>query len=169
MLRPHIANIITLTRIIGSIDLISMPAFSKEFFAIYTYCGISDALDGFVARKLKTESKLGSILDSISDLIFYSMLLFKIWPTLHEVLPNFFFTIIWTIFGIRLSCYMYVLAKEKKFASEHSIFNKATGLMLFFAPYIINTSFFIYYVAALLLLAIVAALYEYRYHLTGKK
>lgn len=169
MIRPYIADIITLTRIVGSIDLLSTPIFSKEFFVLYTYCGISDALDGFVARRLKTESKLGSMLDSVSDLTFYSVLLFKIWPTLHDVLPNFFFTIIWTIFGVRLSCYAYVLVKEKRFASEHFILNKLTGLLLFFTPYIINTSFFIYYVAILLIVAIAAALYEYRYHLVGKK
>lgn len=169
MLRPYIADIITLTRIIGSIDLLSTKVFTKEFFVIYTYCGISDALDGFVARKLKTESKLGSVLDSISDLIFYSMLFYKIWPTLKDVLPAFFFTIIWTIFGIRVSCYAYVYAKEKKFASEHFKLNKITGLMLFVLPYIIKTDFFVYYAAVVCLVAFIAAIYEYRFHLTGKK
>lgn len=169
MLRPYIADIITLTRIIGSIDLLSTKVFTKEFFVIYTYCGISDALDGFVARKLKTESKLGSVLDSISDLIFYSMLFYKIWPTLKDVLPAFFFTIIWTIFGIRVSCYAYVYAKEKKFASEHFKLNKITGLMLFVLPYIIKTNFFVYYAAVVCLVAFIAAIYEYRFHLTGKK
>lgn len=169
MLRPYIADIITLTRIIGSIDLLSTKVFTKEFFVIYTYCGISDALDGFVARKLKTESKLGSVLDSISDLIFYSMLFYKIWPTLKDVLPAFFFTIIWTIFGIRVSCYAYVYAKEKKFASEHFKLNKITGLMLFVLPYIVKTDFFVYYAAVVCLVAFIAAIYEYRFHLTGKK
>lgn len=169
MLRPYIADIITLTRIIGSIDLLSTKVFTKEFFVIYTYCGISDALDGFVARKLKTESKLGSVLDSISDLIFYSMLFYKIWPTLKDVLPAFFFTIIWTIFGIRVSCYAYVYAKEKKFASEHFKLNKITGLMLFVLPYIVKTDFFVYYAAIVCLVAFIAAIYEYRFHLTGKK
>ena len=169
MLKPYIADIITLTRIIGSIDLLSTKVFTKEFFVIYTYCGISDALDGFVARKLKTESKLGSVLDSISDLIFYSMLFYKIWPTLTQVLPGFFFTIIWTIFGIRVSCYAYVYAKEKKFASEHFKLNKITGLMLFILPYIIKTSFFVYYAALVCFVAFIAAIYEYRFHLTGKK
>ena len=169
MIKPYIADIITLSRIIGSIDLLSLPVFSKEFYVIYTYCGLSDALDGFVARKLKTESKLGSVLDSMSDLIFYSVLFFKIWGTLKQVLPGFFFTIIWTIFGIRVSCYAYVYAKEKKFASEHFILNKATGLLLFILPYIIKTSFFVYYAALVCLIAFVAAIYEYRFHLLGKK
>lgn len=169
MLRPYIADIITLTRIIGSIDLLSTNVFSNEFFLIYTYCGISDALDGFVARKLKTESKLGSVLDSISDWIFYSMMFIKIWSALVKALPGFFFTVIWTIFGIRVSCYAYVFAKEKKFASEHFILNKVTGLLLFVIPYIINKSFFVYYAALVCLVAFIAAIYEYRFHLTGKK
>lgn len=169
MLKPYLADIITLTRIVGSLNLMASPTFSTSFFVIYTYCGISDALDGFVARMLKTESKLGSMLDSVSDLIFYSMLFYKIWPALNEVLPDFFFTIIWTIFGIRVSCYTYVFVKDKKFASEHFLLNKVTGLLIFVLPYIIKTSYFVYYAAIVCLVAFIAAIYEYRFHLIGKK
>lgn len=169
MFKMYIADIITLSRIIGSINLLSMPILSTEFVVIYTYCGISDALDGYVARKLKTESKLGSILDTVSDLIFYSVLMYKIWPLLCEILPPYFFTIIWTIFGVRVACYMYVFAKDKMIASEHFVLNKATGFLMFLMPYLINTKVFIYYAILILVVASVAALYEFRYHLTGKK
>lgn len=147
----------------------SMPVLSTEFIIIYTYCGISDALDGYVARKLKTESKLGSVLDTVSDLIFYTVLMYKVWPILEEVLPDYFFTIIWTIFGIRVACYMYVFAKDKTIASEHFTLNKATGLLMFLIPYLIKTDYFIHYAVLILIVATVAALYEFRYHLTGKK
>lgn len=165
----YIADIITLSRIVGSIVLMSLSIHSPEFIIIYTYCGISDALDGFIARKLKTDSKFGALLDSISDIVFYSVLMYKIWPVLNELLPPYFFIIIWTIFGVRVSCYMYVFAKEKKFAAEHFLLNKVTGLLLFLMPYLFKTDFFVIYCAIILVVASVAALYEYRFHLTGKK
>ena len=40
-------------------------------------------VDGFIARKTHTESKIGEILDSIADLIFVLICLFKILPTIH--------------------------------------------------------------------------------------
>ncbi len=169
MIRPYIADMITLSRIVGSINLTYMPIDSIEFIIIYTYCGISDVLDGFVARKLKTESKMGSVLDSISDLIFYAVMLYKVWPKLQEILPAYFFVLIWTIMGIRLACYMYVLAKDKRIASEHFVINKISGLLMFLIPYLINTKFFVYYATLIIFVTAFAAFYEFRYHLTGKK
>ncbi len=169
MLKPYIADIITLSRIVGSINLIYMPIDSMEFLIMYTYCGISDALDGFVARKLKIESKLGSVLDSISDLIFYAVMLYKVWPILKQVLPSFFFVLIWTIMGVRLACYMFVLARDKKIASEHFLINKISGLLMFLIPYLVYTKYFVYYAALIIFVTALAAFYEFRYHLTGKK
>ena len=54
----HVPNCITLSRIILSITLLVIHTFSPLFFIIYTYCGVSDVLDGFLARKfsLSTEN-----------------------------------------------------------------------------------------------------------------
>ena len=45
------ANIITASRIIISIALLFFPALSPEFYALYLAAGITDMLDGTVARK----------------------------------------------------------------------------------------------------------------------
>ena len=52
----HIANYISISRIIMSIVLIATAPFSVMFYIIYIYCGISDMLDGYIARKSKNES-----------------------------------------------------------------------------------------------------------------
>ena len=64
----NIANYITISRIIMSIALIATNTFSISFYIIYFYCGISDMLDGFIARKSQTESELGVRLDSVADI-----------------------------------------------------------------------------------------------------
>ena len=51
-----------------SIILFTVNPFSIKFFIIYTYCGISDMLDGTIARKTETSTELGSILDGLADL-----------------------------------------------------------------------------------------------------
>ena len=68
MLRNNLANIITSIRLIGAYVLIAFNPNGKYFIWVYTLCGITDVLDGFVARKLHTESELGSKLDSVADL-----------------------------------------------------------------------------------------------------
>ena len=46
-----------------SILLFLTETFSSTFYTIYFYCGISDMLDGYIARKSKNESKIGARLN----------------------------------------------------------------------------------------------------------
>ena len=65
-----IANIITVSRMLFSLSLLAFSPTSYTFAALYLLCGVTDALDGFAARKLHTESEKGEVLDSAADLIF---------------------------------------------------------------------------------------------------
>ena len=56
----HIANIVTGCRISGSLLLLCFPAFSVEFYIIYILCGISDMIDGTIARKTNSNSEFGA-------------------------------------------------------------------------------------------------------------
>lgn len=79
----NVANYISISRIIMSIILLVTEIFSITFYIIYIYCGISDMLDGFIARKSKNESKIGARLDSASDIIFVIVAMIKILPILN--------------------------------------------------------------------------------------
>ena len=46
------ANIITVVRIICSIGLLFIPVFSPAFYVLYLIAGVSDMVDGTIARKL---------------------------------------------------------------------------------------------------------------------
>lgn len=135
----NVANYISVSRIIMSIILLIPETFSIAFYIIYIYCGISDMLDGFIARKSKNESKIGARLDSVADIIFVIVAMIKILPILN--LTNGIITWIMFIVFIKivnLTCnYIYY----KKIVLPHTIANKITGLILFIAPFIIvNTN-----------------------------
>ena len=160
MLLRNLANIITSSRIVGAFILIFFDILSKPFRIIYAWCGISDVLDGFIARKLKTTSELGSRLDSFSDLLFYSLMLYKIWPYLLKELPTYVIYLIYFVMFIRLLCYIYVGYKTKALEARHTIFNKATGLLLFFLPYTINTGYMFIYSLVIIFVAYVSSFEE---------
>ena len=54
------ANAISIFRIAASIVLLFCPVFSPAFYACYIMAGLSDMLDGFVARKTNTASRFGA-------------------------------------------------------------------------------------------------------------
>ena len=128
----YLANILTGCRILGSILLLVFPAFSVAFYIIYLFCGYSDMVDGAIARKTNSTSKLGSQLDTIADLIFVVVSLFKLLPGIH--IPQWLW--IWggVIAVIKISNIIWGYGSKKQFISLHTIMNKVTGLLLFLLP-----------------------------------
>ena len=128
----HIANILTGCRIFGSILLLFFPAFSLAFYIVYLFCGFSDMIDGTIARKTNSTSKFGSQLDTIADLIFVVVSLFKLLPAIH--IPGWLW--IWggVIAVIKISNIIWGYVSKKQFISLHTIMNKVTGLSLFLLP-----------------------------------
>ncbi len=123
----HIANTITIIRIPLSLCLL-LDLQPAAFLALYALCGLTDVADGMVARKTKTESKTGARLDTISDLIMFGVIL---WKLAQGVVLNDFLPFLLFICIIRLSSFLLVLFKYKTFGTLHTYANKATGLLLF--------------------------------------
>ena len=84
-------NLITIGRLIFSIYLFTQHFISDFSIAtlvlIIALIGISDSIDGIVARRLNQVSRLGTILDPVCDRIVFLLLLF--WLT--DIFPDWFF------------------------------------------------------------------------------
>ena len=163
----HLANILTGCRILGSILLLVFPAFSVAFYITYLFCGLSDMIDGTIARKTNSTSKFGSQLDTIADLIFVAASLFKLLPAIH--IPGWLW--IWggVIAVIKISNIIWGYVSEKQFISLHTIMNKATGLLLFLLPL---TIFFVelkYIAIAVCSIATISAIQEGFYVITDSE
>ena len=126
------ANIITAIRIVCSIALLLFPEFSPAFYTLYIVAGISDILDGTVARKTGTISEFGSKLDTVADFVLILCCLIKLIPILH--IPTWL--IIWLIVIAAIKAINlisgYVLRKE--IVVLHTVMNRVTGILLFALP-----------------------------------
>lgn len=129
-----IANIITALRIVFAGAMIFCPVFSPQFFGFYIAAGISDMIDGTVARKTGSanESEFGAKLDSAADLFFVAAAAVKIFPEIR--LPMFIW--VWTgiIAVVKIARIVTGCVREKQFVIPHSIANKITGFLLFIFP-----------------------------------
>lgn len=128
----HIANILTGCRILGSILLLFFPVFSAAFYTIYLFCGFSDMVDGTIARKTNSISKFGSQLDTVADLFFVVISLFRLLPAIH--IPGWLWIWSGVIASIKISNIIWGYVSKKQFISLHTIMNKTTGLLLFLLP-----------------------------------
>ena len=135
VLKRNLANMITSIRIIGALSLIFFKPLSLAFFIVYGICGLSDAFDGFVARKLGISSPLGSALDSISDLLFYGIMGAKIFPVLVDNLFILQWIIIMVPTALHFIAYIVCAIKFNKFSAIHTYANKALGLLIYAFPF----------------------------------
>lgn len=128
----YIANIITVCRILGSVLLLLFPAFSIEFYIIYIICGISDMIDGAIARKTNSSSAWGAKIDTVADLVFVTVSLIKILPIIN--IPVWLWIWVIVIAIIKIGNIVLGYISRKQFVSLHTIMNKITGLLLFLLP-----------------------------------
>ena len=160
----HLPNIITALRIVGSIGFLFCNVAGWQFWTLYVFCGISDMIDGWLARRLHAESKTGSILDSIADLSFVACCAIQLLPTMS--IPSWLWIWAGIIVIIKIVNQISSLIIIKNICFPHTIPNKLTGFLLFIAIPTINWS--IIPIAVVALIATFAAIQE-GYYIGGVK
>lgn len=151
------ANIITSCRVLCSILLLFFHT-SIPFYVLYLFCGLSDVLDGIVARKTNTVSSFGAKLDTIADFIFVVILLIKIW--LEMDVPIWLWIWIVAIGGIKTVNVIGGFVLAKRFIVEHTILNKVTGVLLFLLPFTLVWVDLNYSVMVVCVVATISAIQE---------
>ena len=165
----NLPNAISILRIVGTIWLLLMKPLTPLFFVVYTVTGVTDVLDGAIARRYGTESELGARLDSIADLLFYTLILIRIFPVLWATLPKVIWVVVGMILLIRFISYGLAAFKYHLFASVHTYLNKFTGLMVFGVVYAIGSPIAVPYCWLVCLVAMLGSLEELFIHVTSKE
>ena len=125
----RIPNIISALRIPGAILLLLFYPTSVAFWVIYGLCGISDMLDGYLARKLHAESKTGAVLDSVADICFVACSAVRLVPVVQ--IPTWLWIWAGVMASIKSVNQVSALIVCKRFCFPHTKANKLTGLLLF--------------------------------------
>ena len=125
----HLPNVISILRIAGSISLLFYDVNGWPFWSLYVFCGLSDILDGWLARRLHAESKTGAILDSVSDIIFVACCAIRLSPVLE--IPTWLWIWAGIIVIIKIINQISALVVSKRFCFPHTWANKLTGFLLF--------------------------------------
>ena len=131
-MKKQIANIITFCRILSSMGLLFCPVFSSSFWGLYLFCGLTDMVDGTVARKTGAVTKFGARLDSVADFLFAAVSFGKLLPVIR--LPAWIWFWAAAIAVVKLVNLIWGLHRRKQIPSLHTMMNKASGLCLFLLP-----------------------------------
>lgn len=161
------ANIVTGCRILCSIWMVFSPVFSVWFYILYLLCGLTDMVDGTIARRTHTDSKFGARLDTIADFIFVVVSLAKLLPMMH--IPRWLWIWILVIAIIKIINVISGFICKKKYIVEHTIMNKITGLLLFLLPLTLSVIELKYSAIVVCTVATFSAIQEGHFIRTGRE
>ena len=132
------------------------------FLLVYILCGITDMLDGYIARKMHTESTFGSKLDSIADFIMMLVLMFVLFPFLPLTESIMMWIVI--IGVIKVGSIVIVFIKYRTFEMLHTYSNQVVGFVLFLYPMSLYVTPSHVLLCIICMIATVAALEELLIH-----
>ncbi len=154
-------------RILCSAALLFCPAFSLSFYILYLAAGLSDMIDGSVARNTGTASEFGAKLDTAADFVFVAVCLWKLLPGL--AVPLWLWIWIALIALIKMVNIISGYVIRKKYVAIHTVMNKVTGILLFILPLTLSVAELKYSAPLVCMAATSAAIQEGHFIRTGRE
>lgn len=128
----QLPNILTTSRLILAPFLLFLQPMSGWFWLLYSYCFLSDLVDGLLARRMKLTSEVGALLDSFADVSFFLAVSLSLLPRLLETQAIMVWILMIAI--IRFVRYLIGYVKYRSFSSLHTWLNKVVGFLLCIFP-----------------------------------
>lgn len=178
-IKKQIANILTLSRLLSPFILIPLMYFNKLnlFFIMIIIFSLTDAFDGYFARKYNSISKFGAYLDCFVDKIFALSLLISIIIKINLSQINFHLVNINIILEICIGN-INIFAFFKKLDPKSTIYGKVKTYFLFITLCLLylsiiinlsNTFLFIFILITIILQIITLISYIYEINKNIKK
>ena len=109
------------------------PTFCNfNVYMLYLIAGLSDMIDGTIARRTNTVSEFGARFDTAADFVFVVVCLIKLLPVIS--IPAWLYVWIVLIALIKIIIIISGYVVQKKLVAVHSVINKVTGVLLFILP-----------------------------------
>lgn len=128
----RVPNMLSALRIALSLCMLLFLNDRAVCFAVFMLAGVSDMLDGIIARRADAQSQLGARLDTAGDIALFmtALLCVGIWAG-EAVLP--YAPYVTGIVLLRFGNIAISAIKFRKPAGVHTLANKAAGLLIFAA------------------------------------
>ena len=154
----HIPNILSASRIVLCLPLLLVDAMTVPFWVLYVIAGMTDMLDGFLARRWGMEGKFGARLDSLADFVFVLAVGYKLFPWLK--LPTSLWMMIGLIALVKIVNAICSYVVKHRIEYLHTKANKLTGFLLFIGIMTIGQSYFVPVAWVIACFALCAAIQE---------
>ena len=128
----HLPNILSSLRILLTIPLLWLKPFKLPFMVIYTVAGVTDMIDGPLARKYDITSQFGATLDGFADVLLVLVVLFRLIPLIE--FSNWVGAWIFIVIAMKFLASLIGYIRHKEIILLHTYANKFFIFALFLFP-----------------------------------
>ena len=153
----HLADIITCVRIAAAVVMLFTRPLSAVFFVLYCVGGISDMIDGTVARKFGSSGDFGAKLDSVADLLSLISAFYKLIPKLHGFFNAYVLWAVCVVSAVKIMSLIVSFIRFHRPLFLHTILNKITGFAVFVLPFFYKSGCFTVMIYISCVIALLAA------------
>jgi CDP-diacylglycerol--glycerol-3-phosphate 3-phosphatidyltransferase len=154
----QIPDLLSMSRIVLCLPLLLVDAMTVPFWVLYLIVGLTDMLDGFLARRWGVESEFGARLDSLADFVFVLAVGYKLFPYLK--LPATLWMMIGFIALMKMINAISSFVVKHRIEFLHTKANKLTGFLIFIGMMAIGQSYFVLVAWIISCIALFAAIQE---------
>ena len=154
----RIPDLLSMSRIVLCLPLLMVDAMTVPFWVLYVIAGLTDILDGFLARRWGVESKLGARLDSLADFVLVIAVGYKLFPYLKLSATLWMMIGLIALIKVANAISSYMVKRRIEFL--HTRANKLTGFFLFIGMMAIGQSYFVPVAWVIACIALFAAIQE---------
>ena len=128
----YIPNMLSFMRLFLIIPLLLWTPFELPFMIVYIVAGVSDMIDGPIARKLNATSQFGATLDGGADILLVLVVLFRLLPLIK--IPNWI--MVWIVIVIFMKAISSIIGyiRHRRIIFLHTYSNKFFIFALFLFP-----------------------------------
>jgi len=147
----YVPNVLSALRLVALIPLLLLTPLELPFMTVYVLAGLTDMIDGPIARKFNVTSQFGAALDGLADLLFLFTVLFRVGPLIE------FSNWLWIWIGIAIAAKLFASVigyiRHKEIIFLHTYIGKFFMFNLFLFP--VYYSFFLADMILIVLLILV--------------
>jgi CDP-diacylglycerol--glycerol-3-phosphate 3-phosphatidyltransferase len=134
----YIPNALSISRIILALSLLFITPLSFLFLVVYTIAGITDMIDGPIARKFNVTSPLGANLDGIADYTFVGVAIFRILPVIIDRFNMILVIIVLTgLIVLKVAGMILGYIRYRQLMMMHTYAAKTAAMLAFLFPLVL--------------------------------
>ena len=127
----HIPNILSIARIPLAASLVFLAKYPWVFLCAYVVTGMTDVLDGWLARRYHWETKLGAKIDVFADVFFVLSMLAVVFLVLRIQFAAYVYVAVGVIALVRVANLLFTKIKFGQWATMHSLAIKYASVPVF--------------------------------------